>query len=188
MGGMFNNCLFLCLFILYKSCQKPKRNQQHFHRSCPAQCSFMFRVWSFFWILWCRQCKFLRKVCCFGKMQMEWYNMWLDSLDNFGRLYEGRDTAEIIEAKALQVYTHQISLHSPHKRKQVQLQFFSPHLFLKLCNFFVYVQLLKGKDQDLKLHLEKVLKSGDFSGFQAECLTDTWIGKDRFNFSCFIQC
>ncbi|KAG5002382.1 hypothetical protein JHK87_023454 [Glycine soja] len=75
---------------------------------------------------------------------MEWYNMWLDSLDNFGRLYEGRDTAEIIEAKAL--------------------------------------QLLKGKDQDLKLHLEKVLKSGDFSGFQAECLTDTWIGKDRWAF------
>ncbi|KAG5058978.1 hypothetical protein AAZX31_01G000800 [Glycine max] len=75
---------------------------------------------------------------------IEWYNIWLDALDNFGRLYQGRDTAEIIEVKAL--------------------------------------QLLKGKDQDLKLHLEKVLKSGDYSGFQAECLTDTWIGKDRWAF------
>ncbi|RZC27731.1 putative ribonuclease H protein [Glycine soja] len=82
--------------------------------------------------------------CYNYKMQIEWYNIWLDALDNFGRLYQGRDTAEIIEVKAL--------------------------------------QLLKGKDQDLKLHLEKVLKSGDYSGFQAECLTDTWIGKDRWAF------
>ncbi|RDX88687.1 hypothetical protein CR513_29686, partial [Mucuna pruriens] len=74
---------------------------------------------------------------------MEWYNIWRDALDNFGRLYQGRETAEIIEVKAL--------------------------------------QLLKGKDHDLKLHLEKVLKS-DYSGFQAECLTDTWIGKDRWAF------
>nr|KYP61322.1 hypothetical protein KK1_015809 [Cajanus cajan] len=77
-------------------------------------------------------------------MQMEWYNIWLDALNNFGRLYQGRDASEIIEIKAL--------------------------------------KLLKGKDQDLKLHLEKVLKSGDYSGFQAECLTDTWIGKDRWAF------
>ncbi|XP_020220501.1 uncharacterized protein LOC109803372 isoform X1 [Cajanus cajan] len=75
---------------------------------------------------------------------MEWYNIWLDALNNFGRLYQGRDASEIIEIKAL--------------------------------------KLLKGKDQDLKLHLEKVLKSGDYSGFQAECLTDTWIGKDRWAF------
>ncbi|KAL2330430.1 hypothetical protein Fmac_018011 [Flemingia macrophylla] len=75
---------------------------------------------------------------------MDWYNIWLDALNNFGRLYQGRDTSEIIEIKAY--------------------------------------QLLKGKDQDLKLHLEKVLKSGDYSGFQAECLTDTWIGKDRWAF------
>ncbi|CAJ1951653.1 unnamed protein product [Sphenostylis stenocarpa] len=75
---------------------------------------------------------------------MEWYNFWLDALDNFRRLYQGKDIAEIIEVKAL--------------------------------------QLLKGKDQDLKLSLEKALKSGDYSGFQAECLTDTWIGKDRWAF------
>ncbi|XP_027357760.1 uncharacterized protein LOC113867036 isoform X2 [Abrus precatorius] len=74
----------------------------------------------------------------------EWYNFWLEALDNFGRLCQGRDTAEIIQVKAL--------------------------------------QLLKGKDQDLKLLLEKVLKSGDYNGFQAECLTDTWIGKDRWAF------
>ncbi|XP_057447352.1 uncharacterized protein LOC130739135 [Lotus japonicus] len=75
---------------------------------------------------------------------VEWYNIWLDALDNYGRLYQGSDPAKILEAKAL--------------------------------------QLLKGKDQDLKLLLERVLKSGDYSGFQAECLTDTWIGKDRWAF------
>lgn len=30
--------------------------------------------------------------------------------------------------------------------------------------------------------MERVLKSGDYSGLQEECLTDTWIGKDRFSF------
>ncbi|XP_054785630.1 uncharacterized protein LOC129292132 [Prosopis cineraria] len=44
------------------------------------------------------------------------------------------------------------------------------------------LQLLKGKHKDLKLLLETVLKSGDFSGFHAECLTDMWIGKDRWAF------
>ncbi|PNY05272.1 hypothetical protein L195_g001717 [Trifolium pratense] len=43
-------------------------------------------------------------------------------------------------------------------------------------------KVLKGKDQDLKLLLERVLKSADYGGFQAECLTDTWIGKDRWAF------
>nr|XP_027193121.1 uncharacterized protein LOC101514755 isoform X5 [Cicer arietinum] len=71
---------------------------------------------------------------------VEWYNIWLDTLDNFGRLQQGREIAQTIEFKAL--------------------------------------QLLKGKDQDLKLLLERVLKSGDYGGLQAECLTDTWIGKD----------
>jgi hypothetical protein len=42
---------------------------------------------------------------------------------------------------------------------------------------------LKGKNEDMKLSLEKGLKSGDFGDFHVECLTDTWIGKDRFNLS-----
>jgi len=45
-------------------------------------------------------------------MQMEWHNIWLDALDNFRGLYQGKDIVEIIEVKALQVYTHQICLYS----------------------------------------------------------------------------
>lgn len=75
---------------------------------------------------------------------VEWYNIWLDTLNNFEKLHQGKEIAQIIEAKAL--------------------------------------QLLKGKDQDLKLLLERILKSGDYGGFQAECLTDTWIGKNRWAF------
>ncbi|CAK8533839.1 unnamed protein product [Lathyrus sativus] len=71
---------------------------------------------------------------------VEWYNIWLETLDNYGKLRQGIEIAKTIEAKAL--------------------------------------QLLKGKDQDLKLLLERVLKSGDYGGLRAECLTDTWIGKD----------
>lgn len=44
------------------------------------------------------------------EMQVEWYNIWLDALDNYGRLYQGSDPAKILEAKALQVYIHQINL------------------------------------------------------------------------------
>ncbi|KAJ8445222.1 hypothetical protein Cgig2_024428 [Carnegiea gigantea] len=44
------------------------------------------------------------------------------------------------------------------------------------------LQVLHGKSEDLKLVLEKELKTGDFSGLHAECLTDTWIGKDRWVF------
>ncbi|KAI3803180.1 hypothetical protein L1987_31329 [Smallanthus sonchifolius] len=44
------------------------------------------------------------------------------------------------------------------------------------------VQLLNGKNEDMKLQWTKDLKSGDFSGVHAECLTDTWIGKDRWAF------
>lgn len=44
------------------------------------------------------------------------------------------------------------------------------------------IQYLKGKNEDLKLLFEKELKSGDFSGLHEECLTDTWIGKDRWAF------
>ncbi|CAI8594595.1 unnamed protein product [Vicia faba] len=75
---------------------------------------------------------------------VEWYNIWLETLDNYGKLRQGIEIAKTIESKAL--------------------------------------QLLKGKDQDLKLLLERVLKSGDYGGFRAECLTDTWIGKDRWAF------
>lgn len=34
----------------------------------------------------------------------------------------------------------------------------------------------------MKLQWDKDLKSGDLSGVHAECLTDTWIGKDRWAF------
>ncbi|KAL4590094.1 hypothetical protein LXL04_003013 [Taraxacum kok-saghyz] len=44
------------------------------------------------------------------------------------------------------------------------------------------IQLLYGKNEDMKLQWAKDLKSGDFSGLHAECLTDTWIGKDRWAF------
>ncbi|KAI4313424.1 hypothetical protein L6164_026408 [Bauhinia variegata] len=75
---------------------------------------------------------------------VEWYSNWLDALNNFERLYQGKDTADIIQAKAL--------------------------------------QLLKGSNEDLKLLFERELKSGNLSGLHAECLTDTWIGKDRWAF------
>ncbi|GMN53529.1 hypothetical protein TIFTF001_022663 [Ficus carica] len=44
------------------------------------------------------------------------------------------------------------------------------------------LQILKGKSEDMKLLYEKELRSGDFSGVHAECLTDMWIGKDRWAF------
>ncbi|XP_071716090.1 uncharacterized protein [Rutidosis leptorrhynchoides] len=44
------------------------------------------------------------------------------------------------------------------------------------------IQLLNGKNEDMKLQWAKDLKSGDLSGLHAECLTDTWIGKDRWAF------
>ena len=49
--------------------------------------------------------------------------------------------------------------------------------------FFVGLKLLNGKIEDAKHLKEKVLKYGDFSGLHVECLTDTWIGKDRFRVS-----
>ncbi|PIN16212.1 UTP--glucose-1-phosphate uridylyltransferase [Handroanthus impetiginosus] len=75
---------------------------------------------------------------------IEWYNRCLDALNNVERLYQGKETADIIQSKVL--------------------------------------QFLNGKNDDLKLLLEKDLKSGDFSGFHAECLTDTWIGNHRWAF------
>jgi hypothetical protein len=75
---------------------------------------------------------------------IEWYNICQDALNNVERLYQGKDTANIVQSKVL--------------------------------------QLLNGKDKDQKVLMEKVLKSGDFSGLHAECLTDTWIGNDRWAF------
>ncbi|KAL6977935.1 hypothetical protein U1Q18_026721 [Sarracenia purpurea var. burkii] len=75
---------------------------------------------------------------------IEWYNICQDTLNNVERLYQGKDTADIIQSKV--------------------------------------IQLLNGKNEDLKLLMEKVLKSGDFSGLHVDCLTDIWIGKDRWAF------
>ncbi|KAL5540129.1 hypothetical protein UlMin_042353 [Ulmus minor] len=44
------------------------------------------------------------------------------------------------------------------------------------------LQLLKGKNEDMKLLFEKELRSGNFSDIHADCLTDTWIGKERWAF------
>lgn len=75
---------------------------------------------------------------------VEWSNICLEALDNIKKLYEGKDTAEIIQRKVL--------------------------------------QLLHGQNEDVKSFLERELKSGEFSGVHIECLTDTWIGKDRWAF------
>lgn len=74
----------------------------------------------------------------------EWYNICQDALNNIEKFYQGKETADIIQSKVL--------------------------------------QLLKGKDEDLKFLLEKELKSGDLSNLHAECLTDSWIGNDRWAF------
>jgi hypothetical protein len=42
--------------------------------------------------------------------------------------------------------------------------------------------LLRGKNEDMKVFLEKDLRAGDFSNLNAECLTDIWIGKGRLLF------
>ncbi|XP_020578333.1 uncharacterized protein LOC110023327 [Phalaenopsis equestris] len=44
------------------------------------------------------------------------------------------------------------------------------------------IQMLHGKKDDLSDLLLEGLKLGDFTGFQAECLTDTWIGPNRWMF------
>ncbi|KAL5699775.1 hypothetical protein ACHQM5_030632 [Ranunculus cassubicifolius] len=43
------------------------------------------------------------------------------------------------------------------------------------------VQLINGKNEDLKI-LDKEIKSGAISGLHSECLTDTWMGNDRWAF------
>ncbi|XP_020110520.1 uncharacterized protein LOC109725660 isoform X2 [Ananas comosus] len=44
------------------------------------------------------------------------------------------------------------------------------------------VQMLHGKKDDINIQFEKELKSGDVKGLHSECLTDTWIGRDRWAF------
>ncbi|XP_026458171.1 uncharacterized protein LOC113358731 [Papaver somniferum] len=44
------------------------------------------------------------------------------------------------------------------------------------------LQSMNGKNEDMKLLLEKELKSGELAGLQAECLTDTWVGGNRWAF------
>ncbi|KAL5212523.1 hypothetical protein ABZP36_023370 [Zizania latifolia] len=44
------------------------------------------------------------------------------------------------------------------------------------------VQILHGKKDELHDILESALKSSDLKGLHAECLTDLWIGRDRFAF------
>ncbi|PIA44021.1 hypothetical protein AQUCO_01800229v1 [Aquilegia coerulea] len=44
------------------------------------------------------------------------------------------------------------------------------------------VQLMNVKSEDLKLLLDKELKAGAFAGLHSECLTDTWMGRNRWAF------
>ncbi|KAG5596262.1 hypothetical protein H5410_037494 [Solanum commersonii] len=44
------------------------------------------------------------------------------------------------------------------------------------------MQFLNGRNGELKFRFERELKAGQFSGFHAECLTDTWIGNHRWAF------
>ncbi|KAG5376244.1 hypothetical protein IGI04_040840 [Brassica rapa subsp. trilocularis] len=74
----------------------------------------------------------------------EWYNACQDALNKLEQLSHGKDAAELIQSKVL--------------------------------------QLLHGKNEDMKIFLEKGLKAGDISNLNAECLTDTWIGKGRWAF------
>ncbi|CAN6485674.1 unnamed protein product [Victoria cruziana] len=43
-------------------------------------------------------------------------------------------------------------------------------------------RILHGSNVDLRLLFKKELKSGEISGLHPECLTDTWIGRDRWAF------
>lgn len=70
-----------------------------------------------------------------------WTGLSFDALNNVDRNYQGKDQADIIRAKAL--------------------------------------QMLKG---EMKSSMEKWLKSGDLSGLHHECLTDMWIGGNRWAF------
>jgi hypothetical protein len=74
----------------------------------------------------------------------EWFNACQDALNKLEQLSLGKDAAELIQSKVL--------------------------------------QLLRGKNEDMKVFLEKDLRAGDFSNLNAECLTDIWIGKGRLLF------
>ncbi|KAG6430219.1 hypothetical protein SASPL_108281 [Salvia splendens] len=75
---------------------------------------------------------------------IDWYNRFLDTLNNVERLYQGKDTAHMIQSKVL--------------------------------------QFLEGKNEKFKPFTKKDLESGNLDGFHAECLTDTWIGNQRWAF------
>ncbi|KAL6194769.1 hypothetical protein ACLB2K_035845 [Fragaria x ananassa] len=75
---------------------------------------------------------------------VEWYNACELALENVEKLSRGKETADIIENK--------------------------------------FVQLLNGRHEDMKLLYNKALKSGDFNDLHAECLTDMWIGRERWAF------
>ncbi|KAG6390922.1 hypothetical protein SASPL_148667 [Salvia splendens] len=74
--------------------------------------------------------------------KIDWYNRFLDTLR--GYIYQGKDTAHMIQSKVL--------------------------------------QFLEGKNEKFKPFTKKDLESGNLDGFHAECLTDTWIGNQRWAF------
>lgn len=48
---------------------------------------------------------FSLSVSCFPIFQIEWYNICQDALNNVERLYQGKDTADIVQSKVLQVHS-----------------------------------------------------------------------------------
>lgn len=91
-------------------------------------------------------------------MQMEWHNIWLNALDNFRRLYQGKDIVEIIEVKALQVYTHQICLHSRHRKADIITKIFVLHLFLKFSVFYPAFLVTKREGSRPEAPIRKSIK------------------------------
>ncbi|KAH7674621.1 hypothetical protein IHE45_08G086100 [Dioscorea alata] len=75
---------------------------------------------------------------------VEWSSKCLDALNKVVKLNEGKDNAEIIHNKVLQIW--------------------------------------HGKKNDMQHILKKELKSGELAGLHPECLTDTWIGLERWAF------
>ena len=116
-------------------------------------------------------------VCHYKNFQVEWSNICLDALNNVDRFYQGKDTADIIHGKVIQV-CFSVSLFL-----DMRWVFGSLTYFIDVLIFPLYSKILKGKNEDMKQLFGKELKSGDLSGIHAECLTDTWIGKDRFSLS-----
>ncbi|KAF6157087.1 hypothetical protein GIB67_041548 [Kingdonia uniflora] len=75
---------------------------------------------------------------------VEWSNICLDALNNVEKLYQGKETADILYSKIM--------------------------------------QLMNGKNEDMQLLQEKEFNFEKLAGVHAECLTDTWMGKDRWAF------